>query len=149
MAIGKLWVWTLFWVYPGSKGGHDFIMVILDQFSKMAHFIPWHKSHNASYITCFHFKESIKLHGVTKSIVFDWDTRFCLSLNLRIVGTKLLLSTTCGPQNNEWMEVINQTLSISLESLVGKNMKEWDIKPSHSEFSYNQASAYGTSNSPF
>jgi len=44
-------------------------MVVVDRFSKMAHFFPCHRTDDACYITEIYFKEIIRLNGVPQIIV--------------------------------------------------------------------------------
>jgi hypothetical protein len=114
---------------PRTKRERDSIFVVVDRFSKMAHFIPCHKSDNASHVVDLFFSEIVHLHGVPTIVVSDRDAKFLSHfwaiLWLKL-GTKLLFFTTCHLETDGQTEVVNRTLSTMLQAILKSNLKLWE-----------------------
>ena len=65
------------------------------------------------------------------------------------LGTKLLYSTTCHPQTDGQIEVVNRTLGTLLRAIVGKNLNTWEDCLPFIEFAYNRSIHSSTGFSPF
>jgi len=99
--------------------GYTKIWVIVDRFSKMAHFIPlWTEAHIKELALMF-VKEIWRLHGLPESIVCDRDTQFTSKFwtsLMHLLQVKLNLSTTFHPESDGQTERVNQTLEQYLRS---------------------------------
>ena len=54
---------------PWTQRGKDLVMVVIDRFTKLPHFVACHKADDASHIADLYLREIIILHGVPKTIV--------------------------------------------------------------------------------
>ncbi|PKA61678.1 putative mitochondrial protein [Apostasia shenzhenica] len=137
---------------PRTVRGHYSILVVVDRFSKMTHFIPSSKTSDASHVASLFFREIIRLHGLPKTMVSDRDTQFVsyfLKTLWNKMGTKLLFSTVYHPHTDGQTEVVNRSLGDLLRCLVGDHTSSWDLVLLMAEFAYNSSVNRSTGMSPF
>ncbi|KAJ8748557.1 hypothetical protein K2173_003458 [Erythroxylum novogranatense] len=68
---------TVFTMHPGgNKMKHDAVWVIVDKFTKSAHFLPVRPDYSLDRLADLYVNEIVRLHGVPLSIISDRDPRF-------------------------------------------------------------------------
>jgi hypothetical protein len=138
--------------FPRTQGGCDLIFVVVDRFSKIAHFIPRQKASDVNHIANLFFKEVIRLHGLPRSIVSDRDTKFIghfWTTLWKKLGTNLSFSSAYHPQTDGHIEVVNRSLGDLLRSLVTEHHSQWDNILPQAEFAYNDSVNRSTGKIPF
>jgi hypothetical protein len=126
--------------------------VVVDRFSKMAHFIPCQKTNDATHIANLFFKEIVRLHGLSRSIVSDRDTKFIGHFWRTLwkkLGTNLAFSSAYHPQIDRQTKVVNRSLGDLLRSLVTEHHSSWDNILPQVEFAYNDSVNRSTRKIPF
>ena len=128
------------------------VLVVVDRFSKMAHFIACKEQVDATSCAELVFEEVVRLHGVPLSITSDRDVRFMNAFwktLWRRAGTKLNFSTSFHPQTDGQTEVVNKSIGNMLRCLVGEKIGTWDLALPQAEFAYNSSVNRSTGLSPF
>ena len=98
---------------PRTSRGHDAVWVIVDQLTKLAHFLAVRMTFTLKEFCKLYIREIIQLHGVLISIGSDRDPRFtaCFWKSFqRAMGTQLMMSTAFHPQTDSQSKRTIQTL---------------------------------------
>jgi len=132
--------------------GCTIILVVVDRFSKGAHFgmLP---AHFTSFKVAQLFLDMIcKHHGFPRSLVSDRDpifiSKFWREL-FRLCGTKLRMSTSFHPETDGQTEVLNRVLEQYLRSMVHNKLNDWGKYLGLAEWCYNTTTHSATGMSPF
>jgi len=133
--------------------GCDQLWVIIDRFTKMAHFLPLEKEgKTAADLAVIFAREIWKYHGLPTNIVSDCDSRFISETwkeFLRLSGIRPRISTGFHPQTDGQTERLNQTIEAYLQAFVGKEQDNWVRLLPMAEFAYNNSTTTRNGMSPF
>jgi hypothetical protein len=130
---------------PKSQG-KNVILVVVDRFTKYAHFIAISHPYTAQDVVDTYINNVFKLHGLPRVIVTDRDPIFTSSVwqsLFKNLGVELHLSSAYHPQTDGQIERLNQCLENYLRCMWFNGPKRWIYWLSLAEWWYN--SSYHTS----
>ena len=137
---------------PRTTNGLDAILVFVDRFTKMVHYVPTTKQLTAEG-TAHIFKEHVfKYHGLPEVIIGDRDWRWkshFWSTVFRSSGTKIRFSTAYHPQTDGQTDCAKRTMEEMLTSYIHPPADDWDQRLADAEFAYNSSAHHSTGRSPF
>jgi len=133
--------------------GCDQLWVVIDRFTKMAHFLPLKKEKKtaADLVVTFAW-EVWKHHRLPSDIVSDQASRFtCETWQefLWLSGIRPRMLTAFHPQTDRQTERLNQTIEAYLRAFVGHKQDNWVGLHLMAEFAYNNSITMGNGMSPF
>ena len=85
---------------PLTGRKHDSVWVVVDRFTKSAHFLPVRTDYSLDKLAELYIKEIVRLHGIPVSIISNRDPRFISRFWEKLqeaLGTRLNFSTTFHP----------------------------------------------------
>jgi len=136
---------------PKSEG-FSVILVVVDRFTKYAHFIPIRHPYTASSIAQSFMDNVVKLHGLPKTIVSDRDTVFLShfwTTLFKLYKVDLHFSTAYHPQSDGQTERVNQCVEMYLRCAVQDSPSTWKSWLSLAELWYNSSLHSALGCSPF
>jgi hypothetical protein len=137
--------------FPKSKGC-DYLWVIICRLTSMVHLVPIQTTIKASELAWIYVSQVVRLHGLPESIVSDRDSKFTAKFWMethRILGTKLMMSTSFHPQTDGSTERANRSVGQLLRSMINPNQSDWVDKLPLVEFALNSSKSASTGFAPF
>jgi hypothetical protein len=135
---------------PESEGCRT-IWVVVDCFTKMAHFVGL-KEKTAAAVARQFVNHIWKLHGLPDNIVSDCDTAFTSKFwkeVMSFLGIKQRMSTAFHPHTDGQTERVNQVLEAYLREYCSYEQDDWMQLLPLAEYAYNNSFSTATGLSPF
>ena len=135
-----------------ESNGFNAILVVVDRFTKMAHFVPA-RTNDTAEITAMRIRRNIwRLHGLPTDTVSDRGPQFNAALLRGLyehLGIKPRFSTAFHPETDGQTERTNATLEAYLRMYTGFRQDDWEDYLDVAEFAYNNREHTSTGVSPF
>jgi len=135
---------------PESEGA-TMILVVVDCFTKMAHFIPLRKKDSPTVARAY-LENVWKYQGFPEDVVSDRDSTFtgsfCTDL-YNFLGIKRSMSTAYHPQTDGQTERINEVIESYLRSYCNYEQNDWASMLAMAEYAYNNSKHSSTKIPPF
>jgi transposase InsO family protein len=134
------------------SAGYTCILVVVDLFSKYAHFVPLKHPFTAATVAQSFLSNVYKLHGLPQAIVSDRDKVFTSAFwreLFRLARVELRMSTAYHPQSDGQTERVNQCLEAFLRCFIHACPRQWSQWIDQAEFWYNSSWHSALGRSPF
>src|SRR5207245_8751935 len=132
--------------------GYNYILVVVDRFSKEAVFVPCTKEEMA-LSTAELFRDHVWCqHGLPDSVVSDRGSVFAsnfLGELYRLLGIKRKMSTAFHPQTDGQTEQLNHKINQYLRTYVSDHQGKWAKWIKIAQFVWNNTVSEVTTDSPF
>jgi len=127
-------------------------MVVVDQFTKMAHFIGLHENATAKAVADTFLREVWKLHRLPTEIISDMDAKFSGEFwesLWKMLGVKRRMSMAYHPQTDGQTERTNQVLEGYLRRFVNYDQDDWYQLLPLAEHAFNNSATNAHKMTPF
>ena len=135
-----------------ESAGYTQIMVVVDRFTKMAHFIRLEEKATARDVADVLLEDVWKHHGLRTEIISDMDAKFAGEFwesLCKKLGIKRKMSRAYHPQTDGQMENVNQGLGDYLRIFVHYDQNDWYHLIPLAEFAYNNLATSPHRMTPF
>ncbi|WVZ93896.1 hypothetical protein U9M48_039848 [Paspalum notatum var. saurae] len=137
---------------PLTQKGYDSIWVVIDRFTKAAHFLPVKTTYRAKQYAELYISRVLALHGDPQTITSDrgslFVSRFWEHLQTAL-GTTFIHSSAYHPQTSDQVEKVNQILEEMLRACALTYSTKWDECLPLAEFAYNNSYQKSLEMAPF
>jgi hypothetical protein len=137
--------------FPESNGS-DYLWVVICRLTSMVHLVPIRTTTTASELAWLYIREIVRLHGLAETIVSDRDSKFTSKFwreTHKLLGTKLLMSTSFHPQTDGASERAIRSVAQILRAMVRPDQRDWTEKVPMVEFALNSAISSSSGFAPF
>ena len=137
---------------PPASNNLNMILVVVDRFSKRAHFIATRKTLDATQLIDLLFRYIFSYHGFPRTITSDRDVRMTADKYQELtkrLGIKSTMSSANHPQTDGQSERTIQTLNRLLRAYASTNIQNWHVYLPQIEFVYNSTPTRTLGKSPF
>lgn len=135
-----------------TSHGFNCILVVVDSFSKYAHFLALKHPFSAASVAQLFMAHIYKLHGMPNALISDRDRIFTSQFwqeLFKLAHVELLMSTAYHPQSDGQTERVNQCLETFLRCYVHACPRQWSRWLDLAEFWYNTSFHSALGRTPF
>ncbi|KAE8875127.1 hypothetical protein PF003_g40762 [Phytophthora fragariae] len=137
---------------PKDSASNTGVVVFVDRLSKMVHLAAVPDTIDAAGTATLFIDRVFRQHGLPESIVSDRDPRFTgkfWTSVIKVLGTRLDMSTADHPQTDGQTERANRVVEDVLRSICAETPRRWSIMLPLVEFAMNNAVHASTGFTPF